>query len=401
MIIAMVLAAGRRAVTRRVAFGLVAYLFTVVMLGGTIPTPLYAIYRARLHFSDLVVTLIFAAYAVGTLAALLVFGRLSDQVGRRRVLLAAIGVAMASTLMFALAQNLPGLFVARALSGFSVGLVTGTATAYLVELHPGGDRGRAALIASAVNMGGLGLGPLLSGLLAQYGPVPTTLPYVALLALLAPAALVVLAPETVEVREPAQLRLQRLAVPAEIRVPFAAAAGAGFVSFAFLGLLTSLVGSFLATSLHSHSYALAGLAVFVLFGAVVVAVLAATKLTSRAALLVGLGLLPAGLVLFVLALPAASLTLFITGIVIGGVGVGLAFKAALALVSRLAPDDQRGEVVSSFFVASYLGITLPVIGVGVLTTLVSTFVAAVTFGTVVVVLAAIAAAIVTRRTDVA
>ncbi len=128
--------------------------------------------------------------------------------------------------------------------------------------------------------------------------------------------------------------------------------------------------------------------------------LAGTQLTSRAGLLVGLGLLPAGLVLFVLALPAASLALFMVGIVIGGFGVGLAFKAALALVSKLAPDAQRGEVVSSFFVASYLGITLPVIGVGVLTSLASTFAAAVTFAVVVALLAATAAAIVARRSDV-
>jgi len=376
----------------------VAYAFTVVMLGGTIPTPLYPIYQHRIGFSALVVTLVFAAYAAGTLAALLVFGRLSDQVGRRPVILAALGVAVTSTAVFVLDQSLTGLFVGRALSGLSVGLCTGAATAGLAELHPSSDRAGGALVASTVQMAGLGLGPLLSGLLSQYGPAPTTVPYLALLGLLLPAGLIALVPETVSAVGRPHLGVQRLAVPAQIRAPFAAAAAAGFASFAFLGLLTSLVGRFLATSLHiSHNYALAGLLVFTLFLAVVVAQLVGVRLATRRALLAGLGLLPAGLLLFVLALPTESLALFVAGIVLGGLGVGLDFRAALALVSHLAPEAKRSEVVSAFFVAAYLGITLPVIGVGILTTFASTLVAATAFAGVVTALAGAAAWVITSR----
>lgn len=331
-----------------------AYAFTVVMLGGTIPTPLYPIYQHRIGFSALVVTLVFAAYAAGTLTALLVFGRLSDQVGRRPVILAALGVAVASTAVFVLDQDLTGLIVGRVLSGLSVGLCTGAATAGLAELHPSSDRARGALVASTVQMAGLGLGPLLSGPLSQYGPAPTTVPYLAFLVLLLPAGLVALVPETVSAVGRPWLRVQRLAVPSQIRAPFAAAAAAGFASFAFLGLLTSLVGRFLATSLHDHSYSLAGLLVFGLFLAVVVAQILGARLATRRALLAGLGLLPAGLLLFVLALPVGSLGLFVGGIVLGGLGVGLSFRAALTLVSQLAPEGNRSEVVSAFFVAAYL-----------------------------------------------
>lgn len=382
---------------RRPAFLVVAYAFTVVMLGGTIPTPLYPIYQHRIGFSALVVTLVFAAYAAGTLAALLVFGRLSDQVGRRPVILAALGVAVTSTAVFVLDQSLTGLFVGRALSGLSVGLCTGAATAGLAELHPGSDRARGALVASTVQMAGLGLGPLLSGLLSQYGPAPTTVPYLALLGLLLPAGLIALVPETVSAVGRPHLGVQRLAVPAQIRAPFAAAAAAGFASFAFLGLLTSLVGRFLATSLHNTSYSLAGVLVFALFLAVVVAQLLGARWSSRKALLAGLGLLPAGLLLFVLALPTGSLALFVAGIILGGLGVGLDFRAALALVSHLAPEGKRSEVVSAFFVAAYLGITLPVIGVGILTTFASTLVAATAFAGVVTALAGAAAWVITSR----
>lgn len=383
---------------RRPAFLVVAYGFTVIMLGGTIPTPLYPIYQDRLGFSSLVVTLVFAAYAAGTLAALLLCGRLSDQVGRRPVLLGGLGVAVASTAVFVLGQDLLGLFVGRALSGFSVGLFTGAATAALAELYPGADRGRATLVASCVQMGGLGLGPLLSGLLSQYAPAPTTLCYLAFLALLAPVGLVLVVPETVAKPGRPQLRVQRLAVPSRIRAPFAAAGAAGFAAFAFLGLLTALVGRFLASSLHSHSFALAGLMIFTLFLAVVAAQLLGARLPTRRALLAGLGLLPGGLLLFVLALPTGSLGLFVAGIVLGGLGVGLAFRAALALVGQLAPEDQRAEVVSAFFVLAYLGITVPVIGIGILTTLASTLVAAATFAGVVTTLAAGAGWVIASRT---
>jgi len=388
----------RHSLERPGGFLVMAYAFTVVMLGGTIPTPLYPIYQHRIGFSALVVTLVFAAYAAGTLTALLVFGRLSDQVGRRPVILAALGVAVASTAVFVLDQDLTGLIVGRVLSGLSVGLCTGAATAGLAELHPSSDRARGALVASTVQMAGLGLGPLLSGPLSQYGPAPTTVPYLAFLVLLLPAGLVALVPETVSAVGRPWLRVQRLAVPSQIRAPFAAAAAAGFASFAFLGLLTSLVGRFLATSLHDHSYSLAGLLVFGLFLAVVVAQILGARLATRRALLAGLGLLPAGLLLFVLALPVGSLGLFVGGIVLGGLGVGLSFRAALTLVSQLAPEGNRSEVVSAFFVAAYLGITLPVIGVGILTTFASTLVAAAAFAGVVTALAGAAAWVISSRT---
>ncbi|HLK74451.1 MAG TPA: MFS transporter, partial [Streptosporangiaceae bacterium] len=194
---------GRRdpAVPPRAAFWLVALVLAVTMLGTTLPTPLYVIYQGRWHFSAVVVTVTFAVYAAAVIATLLLAGRASDQAGRRPVLAVALGASALSTVVFILAPGVGALIAARIVSGLSAGLMTGTATAALTELAPAGARGRASLVATAANMGGLGLGPLVAGLLAQYAPHPTTLVFEVYLAVLAAAALLLLlVPETVRPR---------------------------------------------------------------------------------------------------------------------------------------------------------------------------------------------------------
>src|ERR1700722_14443376 len=173
------------AVPRQVAFWLLAFVFTATMLGPTLPTPLYVIYQARWHFPAAVVALIFAVYAAGVLAALLLAGRSSDQAGRKPVLAVALGISALSTLVFLVAPDVGVLLAARIVSGLSAGLMTGTATAALTELVPASASRRASLVATAANMGGLGLGALVAGLFAQYLPHPTTLVFAVYLALLA------------------------------------------------------------------------------------------------------------------------------------------------------------------------------------------------------------------------
>ena len=199
---------------RPVAFWLIAYVFAVTMLGTTLPTPLYVIYQAQFHFSTSLITLIFATYAVGVLVALLVAGRSSDQVGRRPVLAAAIGLSIVSAVTFILASGVGWLFVGRVLSGLSAGLMTGTATAALTDTARPGSGRRASLVSSTANLGGLGLGPLLAGLLAQYAPRPTVLPFIVQLGLVAVAGLAMLAiPETVTTRSALSLRFRGLGIP--------------------------------------------------------------------------------------------------------------------------------------------------------------------------------------------
>ncbi len=354
---------GRRA--SPVAFWLVAYAFAVTMLGTTLPTPLYVIYQAQWHFSTSLITLIFAVYALGVLAALLAAGRSSDQVGRRPVLATAIGLSIISAVVFVLAPGVGWLFVGRVLSGLSAGLMTGTATAALTETARPGSGRRASLVATIVNMGGLGLGPLLAGLLAQYAPEPTVLPYLVQLGLVAVAGLGLLAvPETVAERSPLSLRFRGLGIPAAGRAEFIAAGCAGFAAFSLLGLFSALVPTFLSGTLHDTSHAVAGAVVFLAFGLGAFTQLAGSRLPSRPVMLAGLTVFLAALALIVAGLSAASMPIFLAGTVVSGVAVGAVFMGSLAVANRLAPAENRGQAISTFFVFAYLGLAVPVIAVG-------------------------------------
>ena len=183
----------RMSVSSATAFVGVAFAFVVAMMGTTMPTPLYALYEVEFHFSVFVVTLVFAAYAVGVLAALLAFGRWSDSLGRRPMLLAAIAFGLISAVVFVTAGSLTALVIGRVLSGISAGIFVGTATVTLIELVPERWRDRASAIATAANIGGLGLGPLVAGVLAEYLPQPLRLTFVVDMVLLAAAAVAVAA----------------------------------------------------------------------------------------------------------------------------------------------------------------------------------------------------------------
>jgi MFS family permease len=368
--------AGRRgpAVPRRIAFWLLALVLTGTMLGTTLPTPLYVIYQSRWHFSAAMVTVTFAVYAAAVIATLLLAGRSSDQAGRRPVLAAALGASALSTVVFILAPDLAALIAARIVSGLSAGLMTGTATAALTELVPASARGRASLMATAANMAGLGLGPLVAGLFAQYAPDPTTLVFEAYLAVLAVAGLIVLlVPETVPHRTRPALRFAGLGIPERGRGEFIAASVAAFAAFALLGLFSSLVPGFIGGELHQGSHAVQGAVVFLLFAAGAVTQLAVSRFSSRRVVLAGLILFLAALALIVAALAEAAMALFLAGTVAGGVAVGAIFLGSLATANRLAPAERRGQSISAFFVACYAGLIIPVVGVGMLAGFTGTF----------------------------
>jgi len=354
----------RAVVSRNAGFVLVAYAFLVTMIGTTLPTPLYPLYEERYSFGELMVTLIFAVYAFGVIAGLLVFGNLSDEIGRKPVLLLGLGFSAASAFLFLFAGSLTPIFAGRILSGLSAGIFTGTATATLVDLAPGGRRRLASIVAVVVNLGGLGLGTLLAGLLADYCTSPLRLPFIVDLGLLVPAVVgLVVTPETVE-RRAFRFRLQRLRVPSEVRSVFVRGAAAGFGSFAVAGVFSSVAPVFLAQILGRTSHALAGAVVFILFSASIVGQLGLSRLSDRRALVIGCAFLAGGVGLLAVALWIESLAALIASASVVGLGQGLVVGAALAAINQRAPVEHRAETASSFFVVMYVGLSVPVIGVG-------------------------------------
>ncbi|MEV8536690.1 MFS transporter [Streptomyces sp. NPDC051211] len=342
--------------------------FAVCMAGTTLPTPLYSLYQEKFGFSELMVTVVYAVYAFGVIGVLLLAGNASDIVGRRPMLLAGLGFAAASAVCFLCATGLGWLYAGRLLSGLSAGLFTGAATAYVMELAPYGGASRATFVATAANMGGLGCGPLLAGLLAQYAPWPLYLPFTVHLVLVAGSAVVLLRlAETVGERRPlSTVRPQRPALPPQVRAVFGPAAIASFVGFALFGVFTSVSPAFLAQSLGVHNHAVSGLVVALAFFASTAGQLAVGRVGVGRSLPLGCAGLLAGLALLAGALRWDLLPLVVLSALVGGIGQGLAFRGALSAVAAASPADRRAAVISTLFVVAYAGISVPVIGVGVL-----------------------------------
>ncbi|MDT5246732.1 MAG: hypothetical protein QOD36_4108 [Mycobacterium sp.] len=348
----------------RLAFGLLAYAFAAIMVGTTLPTPMYALYGQQMHFAVLTTTVIYATYAGGVLFALLAFGRWSDAIGRRPVLLTGVVFAVASAAVFLVADSVSVLLVARVLSGLSAGLFTGTATAAVIEAAPPNWRTRAAAVATVANMGGLGIGPLLAGLLVQYAPAPLHLSFIVhiVLAVLAGIAVVVV-PETSQ--RTGSIGVQRLSVPVEVRAVFVIASLAAFAGFAVTGLFAAVAPSFVSQVVGIDNHALAGLIASSIFFASAAAQIAAGNLNPHRAVAIGCAILVAGMVILAVALELSSLVGLIAAAVVAGIGQGISFSRGLAAVAERTPADRRAEVSSTYFVVAYVAISLPVVGVGV------------------------------------
>lgn len=358
-------------------FWIVAFTFAVTMAFSTVPTPLYVLYQQQVGFGQFMITVVFAAYAVGVVLSLFLAGHVSDHLGRRRILLPGVLVEAAAAGVFLQWPTLPGLIFARFLSGLGIGVILATATAYLSELHlgarPGAGRSRADLLATATNMGGIALGPLISGLLAQYVSGPLRTPYLVFLVLLLGSAVAItVVPETVTVaaQRPAW-HPQRVTVPVAARPRYFAAAAAAFTAFAVLGLFTSLAPSFVANMLDHPSRAVAGGVAFIVFATAAVAQMVLGRITAHRQLVAGLALMAAGLVPVTVAVWLPSLPVFLAGGAIAGAGAGVLFKGSIAAVSGLAEPAHRGEALAGVFLAAYAGLTVPVLALGIATQIIA------------------------------
>lgn len=374
-------------------FFAVALTFAVTMMGTTLPTALYPIYQDHLGFSELMITVIYGFYAVGVISALLITGSWSDQIGRRPMLVLGLLFSAASAVAFIWGGALLPLLIGRLLSGFSAGIFTGTATVAVVELAPRVWREQATLIATAANMGGLGAGPLFSGILAEYAPAPLLLCFVTDLMLVVLAAFAVyLAPETARRAERPKLSIRRPSIPREVRGVFIPAAIAGFAGFAVMGMFTAIAPAFLGELLGYGNHALIGLVVFFLFIASIMGQSLQSRLPRSGRLPVGCVGLIVGMGLVIAAIETGSLAvLFVSGI-IAGLGQGVSFRAGMGEIAAASPAAQRAAVASSYFVVAYVAISIPVVGLGLLARELNLATAGVIFAALVALLALISAA---------
>ncbi|MEP9394161.1 MFS transporter [Gordonia sp. VNQ95] len=377
------------------AFAAAVAAFAVVMLGTTLPTPLYAIYGAELDFGVATTTIIFAVYAAGVITALIVFGRWSDVVGRRPLLIAGVALSAISAIVFLAAGGLSQLLVGRIVSGLSAGIYTGTATAAVIELAPPNWRFRAPAIATAANIGGLGLGPLLAGVLAQYAPSPLHTVFVVDLALLLVVGVAIwFIPEPARPTPGARVGVQRLSVPPQVRAVFTGPAIAAFAGFAVLGTFTAVAPSFLAHVIGIDNHFMAGALVAILLGTSALTQIVGRRAPTGTALIAGCAALTVGVGVIAWALAAESLPLLIVGAVISGAGQGISFSKGLAAVVAASPADRRAEVTSTYFVVAYVALSIPIVAQGLAAARWGLVPTGIAFNIGVAVLCAVAAALV-------
>jgi Sugar (and other) transporter len=357
--------------SRRSGFWAVAFAFLIVMAFATLPSPLYGLYRIRDHLSSLTVTVIYAIFAGGTIAALLSVRFIAARAGRRGVMLGAVATMMAAAGLLAAWKALPGLLVGRLITGVAVGLAAGTAITYLIELraraNPSASPIRARNIGTAVNVGALGVGPLIAGCLAQWVKHPLTLPYLLFVALGAIALVgLAAAPETGTPAPPASADSHANSPPrsAKVLVPGAVAT---LAAFSANGLFAGLSGLFLATALHHPSHALSGATLFLVFSAGVASQLATNGMPASRVFVLGTISMLVGLALLVIAvrLSTPSLALFLVGGALIGAGAGAVFKGTTGLVLEATAPENRLAVTSDLLVALFVGLSIPVIGAGV------------------------------------
>jgi MFS family permease len=366
---ATLVSARRRTLSPTVAYGLVASVVGLALFASITPSPLYGTYRELWGFSPLVLTLVYATYAFGVLATLILAGRISDEVGRRPVLLVALGTLMATTVVFMAAGSVGWLFAARGLQGLATGLALGAASAAMLDLHPRRDPAAVGLANGVLSAGGLGLGMLASATLVELAPAPRVLPYVLLLLLFAVAfAGTLLLPEPVTERSRPRLTPQRPSVPPPVRRAFLLAALAVISSWSIGGLFFSLGPQLSATLFDSTDHLVTGLGVFLLAGAGSVAQLVFGRSVPWAGAAAGSLALAIGMGLIVAAVAAGSAPLYVAGSLIGGAGFGVAFLGALRALSAVIPPDHRAAVMSAFYVVAYGALSLPAILAGLLVT---------------------------------
>jgi MFS family permease len=358
--------------SRRVASGfwIVAFSFLIVMAFATLPSPLYGLYRSRDDLTALTITVVYAIFAAGTIITLVAVPAIAARLGRRGVMFAAVATMMVSAAVLVAWKALPGLLLGRLITGVSVGLAAGTAITYLIELHsrkdPNASVAYARNIGTAVNVGALGIGPLIAGCLAEWTDLPLTLPYLVFISLGALALIGLAATPETDTRSARSSTGSGLKRGSRAWIPIPAGA-ATLAAFSANGLFAGLAGLFLATTFHRPSHALAGATLFLVFTSGVVSQLATNSLKPSRVLAIGTISMLAGLAFLVTSvrLSTPSLALFlISGMLIGG-GAGAVFKGTTGLVLQAAPPEDRVAMTSQLLIALFVGLSLPVIGAGI------------------------------------
>ena len=338
------------------------------LFAAAAPSPLYGVYAARWRFSAITLTEVFGVYAIALLITLLATGSLSDSVGRRPVILGAIGLQLIGMLTFLAASDVSWLYVARVVQGVATGLATSALSASFVDLQPRERPALGPVVTSATPPVGLALGALTSAALVQYGPDPLHFVYWLLL-----AGFVVAGFATYAISEPAAQRgqlhlLPRIGIEASIRPAFVAALPSLIAGWAVGGFYLSLGPSVILQLAGSSNRVLGGVAIALLTGVGAASIVAFSSWPPARAMTAGGSSLLVGLAVTVLAIASAAPVVFFAGAAITGVGFGVGWLGVVrSLVNRASPTE-RGALLAAIFIVAYLSFAVPAVVAGFLVT---------------------------------
>jgi MFS family permease len=339
----------------------VTAMLVLFMAAAGAPTPLYVVYQQQWGFPTSTLTLVFAVYVLGLLATILVVGALSDHVGRRPVLAAAIALEAVALVLFLTAGGVTTLLLARLAQGVATGAAITTLSAAVVDLTAPNRAGRAGLVTSVATLLGLAAGSVGAGALVEYAPAPTRLVYVVLLVgVLAAAVGTALLPETAPRRPGALASLRpRVGMPDYLRSEFLSITPILLASWALGGLYLSLGPSVAAVQLGITDHLVGGLVAMLLCGTGAVTALVLRNWPLPRALLLASALLAVGTVGTLAAVDVGSAPLAALGTVVAGVGFGAAGLGAFGTMAALARPTERGAVFALTYVVSYLAFSVP------------------------------------------
>ena len=351
-----------RRLSGRPAVFVLASVIVALLASSAAPTPLYAIYQARWHFTPITTTVVFGVYAVAVLSGLLTLGKLSDHVGRRPVLLTAIAVQAGALVIFATAAGVPELILARVVQGLSTGAALGAIGAAMLDM----DR-ELGTFANAVAPGmGTASGVILSALAVRFLPDPTHLIYLALIGVLALQATAITAMRETVSRAPGALAslVPEIALPRALRAPVLTSVPVLFAVWALAGLYGSLGPALVHGVTGSGNVVLGGLSLFVLAASAVLAIIVLRRLAASTVMLIGILALVAGVSVTILGVSLGSAMVFFAGSAIAGAGFGSGFQGGIRMVVPLAAAHERAGLVSLLYVVSYLGLGVPAVLAG-------------------------------------
>ncbi len=353
-------------------------LLFLIMVSSNVPATLYEIYAIKFKFNTFVLTGIFATYVIFLIPSLLLSGPYADNHGRKKIIYIGIFFSILGLLSFLFAVNYYYLFIARAFQGIATGLISGPATAMLMDLD--NKKIRAPLIASVSTSFGTATGPFFGGIMAQYIIYPLELVYLISLILIIVISIFMLKiPETIQYKKN-KTKFERPKIPKEISKVFWFSALSSFTAWSVTAFFMSLAPSYVTTIFKINNYGMAGGIVFLMLASSSLMQLLFKKYISEKSIIYGLIILIISIYGIIISVPYNSLLILTLSTILSGIGMGISFLGSMKMITINTPINYKASVFSSFYIITYIGVGIPIISIGLISVLLDLYNSIIIYG---------------------